>query len=108
MRQTNEERKDKNGGYLQNETIPSHDSSGCDGSGADQLWKNSDYAGRKTGAAFGDAAIYLCGQYGPDFYAVSYTGETLARIEQFDPGYYWMRILLTIRGEMRISCPEVP
>lgn len=37
----------------------------------------------------GDAAIYLCGQYGPDFYAVSYTGETLARIEQFDPGYYW-------------------
>ena len=53
------------------------------------LWKNSDYAGRKTGAAFGDAAIYLCGQYGPDFYAVSYTGETLARIEQFDPGYYW-------------------
>ncbi len=58
MRQTNEERKDKNGRYLQNETIPSHDSSGCDGSGADQLWKNSDYAGRKTGAAFGDAAIY--------------------------------------------------
>lgn len=89
MRQTNEERKNKNGRYLQNETIPSHDSSGCDGSGADQLWKNSDYAGRKTGAAFGDAAIYLCGQYGPDFYAVSYTGETLARIEQFDPGYYW-------------------
>lgn len=54
-----------------------------------RLWENSDYAGRATGFAFGDSALYLCGQYGPDFFAVSYTGETLARIEQFDPNYYW-------------------
>lgn len=54
-----------------------------------RLWKNSDFAGRATGFAFGDSALYLCGQYGPDFFAVSYTGETLTRIEQFDPNYYW-------------------
>ena len=53
------------------------------------LWKNADYAGRASGFAFGESAIYLCGQYGPDFYAISYAGETLVRIDQFDPNYYW-------------------
>lgn len=53
------------------------------------LWKNADYAGRASGFAFGESEIYLCGQYGPDFYAISYTGETLVRIDQFDANYYW-------------------
>ena len=53
------------------------------------LWKNDDYGSRATGIAFDEDAIYLCGYYGPDFYAISYNGETLARIEQFDPNYYW-------------------
>lgn len=53
------------------------------------LWKNNDYAGRATGIAFGENAIYLCGQYGPDFYAVSYEGKTLARIQEFNPQYCW-------------------
>lgn len=30
------------------------------------MWKNADYAGRASGVAFGENAIYLCGQYGPD------------------------------------------
>lgn len=66
-----------------------------------RLWENSDYAGRATGFAFGDSALYLCGQYGPDFFAVSYTGETLARIEQFDPNYYWASEI-ELRGEQAL------
>lgn len=66
-----------------------------------RLWENSDYAGRATGFAFGDSALYLCGQYGPDFFAVSYTGETLARIEQFDPNYYWASEI-ELRGDQAL------
>ena len=53
------------------------------------IWENSDFGGSGTGVAFGPNAIYLCGQYGPDFYAISYAGETLARIDSFDENYYW-------------------
>ncbi|MCD8115652.1 MAG: DUF5067 domain-containing protein [Oscillospiraceae bacterium] len=53
------------------------------------LWKNADFGGSGTGVAFGENAIVLCGQYGPDFYAVSYEGETIYRIEQFYEEYYW-------------------
>lgn len=53
------------------------------------VWENNDFGGSRTGVALGENAIYLCGQYGPDFYAISYDGNTLARIEQLDPNYYW-------------------
>ena len=66
-----------------------------------RLWENSDYAGRATGFAFGDSALYLCGQYGPDFFAVSYTGETVARIEEFDPNYYWATEI-ELRGDQAL------
>lgn len=59
----------------------------------DMLWTNDDYGGAGTGIVMGENAIYLCGQYGPDFYAIDYDGETLARIEQFDSNYYWARKL---------------
>ncbi len=53
------------------------------------LWRNDDFGGAGTASAFGDDAIYLCGYYGPDFYAVGYDGTTRKRIETFDPDYYW-------------------
>lgn len=53
------------------------------------LWENSDFSGASIGYAFGKDAIYLCGYDGPDFYAVSYMGETLYRIEHFYENYYW-------------------
>ncbi len=53
------------------------------------VWENNDFGGSGTGVALGENAIYLCGQYGPDFYAISYDGNTLVRIEQLDPNYYW-------------------
>ncbi len=66
-----------------------------------RLWENSDFAGRAEGFAFGDSALYLCGYYGPDFFAVSYTGETLTRIEQFDPNYYWASEI-ELRGDQAL------
>ena len=40
-----------------------------------RLWENSDYAGRATGFAFGDSALFLCVQNGPYFSAVPYTAK---------------------------------
>ncbi|MCD8046223.1 MAG: hypothetical protein LUE90_06260 [Clostridiales bacterium] len=53
------------------------------------LWENSDFDASGSGVAFGEDALYLCGYYGPDFYAVSYEGKTVYRIEQFYESYYW-------------------
>jgi len=53
------------------------------------IWENSDFGGSGTGVAVGENAIYLCGQYGPDFYAISYDGDTLKKIDSFDENYYW-------------------
>lgn len=50
------------------------------------IWQNSDFGGAGN-FAFGENAIYLCGFYGPDFYAVSYDGETLARIDESNSEY---------------------
>ena len=62
------------------------------------LWKNKDYAGRASGFAFGENVLYLCGQYGPDFYAISYDGKTLVRIQEFDSKYYWASKVELING----------
>lgn len=53
-----------------------------------ELWRNGDFKGYGSISAMGDA-IYLCGYFGPDFYAVSYDGKTLARNEQFHKDYMW-------------------
>lgn len=55
----------------------------------EKLWENRDFGGSGTGYDFDDNAIYLCGQLGPDFYAISYNGETLAKVEQCNELYYW-------------------
>ena len=52
-------------------------------------WENKDFQGSGTAVAFGEDAIYLCGYYGPDFFAVSVDGDTLARIDRFDENYFW-------------------
>ncbi|MBR6514892.1 MAG: hypothetical protein IKT46_08690 [Clostridia bacterium] len=53
------------------------------------LWTNDYYIGSITDKAFGDEAIYLCGYFGPDFFAISYDGEILCRIDRFDEDYFW-------------------
>ena len=52
-------------------------------------WKNSDFDGLGIKHVFGEDAIYLCGFFGPDFFAVSYEGNTLKRIEEIDDDYWY-------------------
>ena len=55
------------------------------------LWKNSDFDGFAVKHVFGEDAIYLCGYFGPDFFAVSYGGATLKRIATLDNNYWGAR-----------------
>ncbi len=52
-------------------------------------WENDDFAGRSIAFAADDNAIYLCGFYGPDFFAINYQGDTLVCLEQLDQSYFW-------------------
>ncbi|MCD7893286.1 MAG: S8 family serine peptidase [Erysipelotrichaceae bacterium] len=60
-----------------------------DVSSGNVLWKSEQKVGAGNGFAFGDDAIYLCGYYGPDFIAISYSGDTLYEIGTFDDNYSW-------------------
>lgn len=53
------------------------------------IWENNDFGGASPSVALGEKAIYMCGYYGPDFYAISYDGKTLYRIDDFDQDSYW-------------------
>ncbi len=72
------------------------------------LWRNEDFAGASISAAMDDDTIYLSGHYGPDFFAVSMTGETLARIESFDADYYWPGALELRDGKAIVSMTMGP
>lgn len=54
------------------------------------LWKNSDFGGASIHSIIGENGnIYICGYYGPDFYAIDTEGNSLCGIETFDEAYYW-------------------
>lgn len=55
------------------------------------LWKNADFDGFGVKHVFGKDAIYLCGYFGPDFFAVSYSGATLKRIATLDSNFWGAR-----------------
>jgi len=55
----------------------------------EKLWENKDFGGADALCAMGDNAMYLCGYFGPDFYAISYDGKTLTKIDQFNTDYQW-------------------
>lgn len=61
-------------------------------------WKNSDFDGYSVKHVFGEDAIYLCGFFGPDFFAVSYDGATLKRIAEIDNDY-WYTAKLEDKGD---------
>ncbi|MDE6832950.1 MAG: WG repeat-containing protein, partial [Ruminococcus sp.] len=59
------------------------------------LWKNSDFEGASIKYAFGENSIYISGYVYPDFYEVSYEGETLKRMSHLKEdyatsGHYWV------------------
>lgn len=54
------------------------------------IWQNSDFQGSVSDYIFNDNGIlFLCGYFGPDFYAIDGNGNTLAQIYEFDESYYW-------------------
>lgn len=54
------------------------------------IWQNSDFQGSVSGYIFNDnEVLFLCGYFGPDFYAIDGNGNTLALIYEFDESYYW-------------------
>lgn len=54
------------------------------------VWENSDFGGAVSGFDWDEQGnIYLTGWYGPDFFLADIEGNTLCRIGEFDPDYYW-------------------
>ncbi len=55
-----------------------------------ERWRNSDFGGSASGFAFGeDGTLYVCGYFGPDFFAVDAEGNALARIDALNSDVYW-------------------
>lgn len=61
------------------------------------LWRNSDFGSLNAASAIGKDALYLCSGFSMDFYAVSFEGETLKTIKQFNKQYFWP-YKITIQG----------
>ena len=56
----------------------------------DTVWENDDFGGSVSGFDLDEHRnIYLTGWYGPDFFLADIEGNTLCRIGEFDPDYYW-------------------
>lgn len=54
------------------------------------LWENEDFSGSATDWLFdNEDTLYVCGYLGPDLYAVSADGETLAYIGMASKDMYW-------------------
>ena len=73
------------------------------------LWENSDFMGFSPSWAFGEnGEIYLCGYYGPDFFAVDEGGNTLAKIQQFNEAYYWASGIRCEDGQAAVTMSGSP
>ena len=55
------------------------------------LWENEGFGGASISSQIDprDGRVYLCGWYGPDFYACSCEGQTLANYRTVAEGFYW-------------------
>ena len=64
-----------------------------DAASGEILWRNGDFGGCPAGLDASlideDGTLYLCGFFGPDFFAVDADGNTLKQIDSFDEDYYW-------------------
>lgn len=62
-------------------------------------WENADFGGASPSSAFtNEGTLLLSGFYGPDFFAVSLEGKTLANINMFDDDYLWADDITVDRG----------
>ncbi|MGN0342803.1 MAG: hypothetical protein ACI4DO_08415 [Roseburia sp.] len=59
-------------------------------SDGEKVWENKEFKGASLQFLFGeDSTLYLCGYYGPSFFAVDKDGNTLANISAFEEEYCW-------------------
>lgn len=60
-------------------------------SDGETLWENSGFGGASISALIDkrNGSIYLCGWYGPDFFACDAEGKTLADFRTVADGFYW-------------------
>jgi len=72
-------------------------------------WKNDSFAGYGIAFAFGDdGSLYICGYFGPDFFAVDKDGNTIKKIEQFDSDYYWPYEMEYLRNRVKVMFEGTP
>lgn len=78
----------------------------------DVLWINDDFGGgysmEKSAMIDDDGCVYLCGFFGPDFFAVDAAGNTLQKIECLDPDYYWAYRLEQVDQQIEVHLSGGP
>lgn len=57
----------------------------------EELWKNDEFGGASISGIIDEAngSVYLCGYYGPDFFACDCEGKTLASLPSVSSDYFW-------------------
>ncbi len=85
-----------------------------------ELWSNEDFHGASISSLIDErnGNVYLCGYYGPDFFACDSEGKTLASLPAVSNDYYWPtdmrwagpdRLVITYTGGMdSYPTPDVP
>ena len=77
-----------------------------------ELWRYAGFDGAPAGkdATYIDAAgtVYLCGFFGPDFFAIDADGNMLDFIPQLHPDYYWAHKLIPGDGVMTVCLSGGP
>lgn len=75
----------------------------------DIVWKSENTGGAGIGFTFDDeGTLYLCGYFGPDFFAVDKDGNTLCLIPTFDPDYWWAYEVVLNGDEAIVSMEGSP
>ena len=71
-----------------------------------ERWRNEDFSGSPAGpdacCITEDGTVYLCGFFGPDFFAADAQGNTVAKVGQLDLNYYWAYKLTVEDGQVRV------
>ena len=66
-------------------------------------WENREFGGAAVSFALGeDGTLYLCGYYGPDFFAVGEDGDTIHKIDTLDSQFYWPYAMEYQEGQILI------
>ena len=73
------------------------------------LWKNEEFGGSVPRGCLGeDGTLYLCGYWGPDFFAVTPEGETAGSIRCFDEDFYWANHIEMSGDKVAVSLENGP